>query len=77
VAKVTGKPVKPKPASGFDYVEACRASGVSTEATQVRLSMYRTIREGHLDVVSKEFNTLTGQPAEGFTSYLTRRLEDS
>ena len=34
VAKVTGKPVKPKPASGFDYVEACRASGVSTEATR-------------------------------------------
>tara|TARA_B100001971_G_C17730803_1_gene305826 strand:+ start:68 stop:310 length:243 start_codon:yes stop_codon:yes gene_type:complete len=43
---------------------------------QVRLSMYRTIREGHLDVVSKDLNTLTGQSAEGFTSYLTRRLEE-
>jgi NAD(P)H dehydrogenase (quinone) len=76
VAKATGKPVKPRPASGLDYVEACRSSGVSTEATQVRLSMYRTIREGHLDVVSKDFNTLTGQPAEGFTTYLARRLEE-
>ncbi len=42
----------------------------------MRLSMYRTIREGHLDVVSKDLNTLTGQSAEGFTSYLTRRLEE-
>jgi len=38
--------------------------------------MYRTIREGDLDVVSKDLNTLTGQSAEGFTSYLTRRLEE-
>ena len=72
VAKVTGEPVKPKQASGFDFVEACRAAGMSEERTQVQLSMYRAIREGHMEVVSDDIKKLTGQAAESFESFLRR-----
>ncbi len=74
VAKVTGQPVKHKSASGFDFVEACRAEGEPEERTQVLLTMYRAIREGHLDVVSHDIKQLTGRAAESFESYLRRRL---
>ena len=42
--------------------------------TQALLTMYRAIREGHLDVVSDDIKQLTGRAAESFESYLGRRL---
>ena len=62
------------PASGFDFLEACRAEGEPEEMAQVLLTMYRAIREGPLDVVSLDIKQLTGRAAESFESYLRRRL---
>lgn len=74
VARVTGNPIKYRDATGEQYIETCRQENEPNAFTLVLLSLYHAIRDGLLDIVSNDVETLTGKPAESFEQYLTRRI---
>jgi NAD(P)H dehydrogenase (quinone) len=74
VARVTGERVEYREASDQDYIDICVEEGVPSRFASLLLSMYHTIADGHLDVVSDDIERLTGQPPQSFEEYLRERV---
>lgn len=72
VHQVTGQPVVARPVTDADYAQICRDEGESEFMIEALLSLYHTVRDGHLNVASDDIQKLTGQPAEDLASYFGR-----
>ena len=77
VSAVTGQSVEDRGATDEDYRRACLAEGEPEMWIHVLLTLYHTIREGHLDVATDDVEKLTGRPAQSFQSLLEGRMQAS
>lgn len=72
VSRVTGKVVVDKDAKDADYIEACRLGDEPERMIFLLLSLYHTIRDGYLSLVSDDIEKLTGRRPASFFELLKR-----
>lgn len=75
VSRVTGREVVDPRASEEDYVRLCIEDGIPEPFAHLLASMYRAIREGFFDKVSRDIERLTGTPPLDLEELLRRRWE--
>lgn len=72
VTEVTGHSVRDNGTTDLEYIQVCKQEKIPEDVIRLLLTMYHTIRNGFLDVVSDDIERLTGRPAERFEDYLRR-----
>jgi len=70
VAEATGADVKATEATDDDYIKACLDEGEPEDFSRLLLTLYHTIRDGHLDLASDDVERLTGAPAASLDALL-------